>query len=180
VKFQEDSNWIGSLADLEVQDDPVSHQFAKAVLITPSSSHDDVPIARVDDVPIARVAPVTSSSSYKYAKGATVIVRGLGSSVPYNGKPAQVVDMMNDRYIVKINLSDEAETIVKVKEENLMLPEPTYEVGTLVMHRNIQKRRELNGLVARVLGFDSTSGRYLLSVNNSSPMRVIGEIEDLE
>jgi len=116
-----------------------------------------------------------------------VVVKGLSSSVEYNGKTAEVVDIEREKYVIKIKLDDNAERLVKVKEDNLMLPEQPYEVGTYVRLCNIQRRPELNGMITSLRGFDASTGRYLISLNDTSTMKilpgnfqVIEEVEDLE
>jgi len=132
--------------------------------------------------------PVPSPSSNKFFKGSTVIVKGLSSSVEYNGKTAEVVDIEREKYVIKIKLDDNTESLLKVKEENLMLPErPSYKAGTFVRLCNIQQKPELNGMITCLRCFDAGTGRYLISLNDTSTMKilpgnfqVIEEVEDLE
>jgi len=158
VKFPEDSRWNGTLADLETLDSPETVEAPTAVPVTPGS----------DDAPI-----VWTETSDKFAIGSNVIVTGLSSSVQYNGKTAEVVDKVNERYKVKINLSDNEECLVNVKEANLMRPVQTYKDGTFVKLCNLQQRPELNDTIARIHGFDLSTGCYIISINNSSTLKVV-------
>lgn len=157
VKFPEDSKWYCTLADLETIDSPRTVEAPTAVPVTP----------RAGDAPI-----VWAETSDKFAIGSTVIVTGLSSSVQFNGKTAEVVDKVDKRYKVKIKLSDNKEVLVNVKEANLTPPEQTYKDGTFVKLCNLQKRPELNGTIARIIGIDSSTGRYIVSINNSSTVKV--------
>jgi len=164
--------WVEPVGTTTTTSSPSSKNPTGATTTSsPSANTTSSPSSNTTSSPSSNTT--SSPSSNKFAKGSTVVVKGLSASVHYNGKTAEVGDIENEKYVIKIKLDDNTERLLKVKEQNLMLPETTYAVGTYVKLCNIQQRPQLNGMITSLRGFDACTGRYLISPSATSTMKIL-------
>ena len=92
--------------------------------------------------------------------GHQVVVHGLSNSAAHNGKSGKVRGFEQQRGRYQVQLDDGSN--LSVRPENLT------QLCTVSVH-GLTSKPELNGSSGRIVGMDSTSGRYVVIVQAAAP-----------
>jgi len=97
--------------------------------------------------------------------GVVVQLSGLKSQPQLNGSTGKLVGLKNDRYLVQ--LGDATRTTAAFRRESVELP-----AGTGVAIAGLISRPELNGQAGTVVGLDRSSGRYVVSTESGTQIKL--------